>query len=909
MLKKYVVLVFFFLSVFMVSSQVKSRDVFVDAKKLLQEEKYGLAQGLFYQVYNDELTIEPQKEEALFYIAICSKRLFNEDARFWLENFVSTYPYSPKISTVNYEMGLYYYEKKLYDKTIDYFLSCGYSSDECNFKLAYSYFMIDSLSSSKYYFSKLLHGGSKYASSSRYFYAHIAYKQKHYKTALSTFLTLKDDEHFANIVPYYVSQIYFLLRRYDELIAYAEPMLDKVISSREAELNRILAEAYYHNKDYQSATEYLEAYFLKATYVNSLDKLLAGHAYHNISDYENAISYLEPLQFDADSCTQFSAYYLANSYLQLDEKEYALTAFRKAAEINHNLLLQEDAFFNYAKLSYELDLPFDNVLSILQEYLTTFKNTEHKEWVNNLMINAFQNTNRYTEALGKLKAIEYPSQDQKMAIQRLSFFIGVVTFNNGDYSQAITFFENANKFRLNEDIFLMSTYWLADSYFQLSDYSKSTKLYNNYLTLSLSSLSDFAYYNLGYSYFQQKDYQKAKNSFRKFSKVAEDSMRLNDAYLRIADCYFMLSDFRMAEKNYAKAISFTLFDVDYALYKQSVCLGLVGRYSAKESILKQIIQGHQSSIYFDDALLDLAVYYKNSNQKEKSLEFYDQLLQFTLDEELKAKIYLNKGMIYFNSGDFDKATTSFLIVINDFAKTRVFKDALAGLRAAYISIAKVDEYLAIINDLPQINISRAEQDSLTYNTAFMKFAEADYSVARNTIQQYISNFSDGIFIVDANYYLAESCKQENDSACILSAFNEVIKANSKHLEPANLYLARHYFNILDFDKSAKYYQKLEIIASNNSSKREAVIRLMIIFEKLDDAAKNVEEYAEKVLQLDKVDQKLKNKAELILARTFFNNGNFQKAEKVFNELSVKSETVIGAEATYMLAYFSFLTDS
>ena len=231
------------------------------------------------------------------------------------------------------------------------------------------------------------------------------------------------------------------------------------------------------------------------------------------------------------------------------------------------------------------------------------------------------------------------------------------------------------------------------------------------------------------------------------------------------------------------------------------------------------------------------------------------------------------------------------------------------MRAAYISIAKVDEYLAIINDLPQINISRAEQDSLTYNTAFMKFAEADYSVARNTFQQYISNFSDGIFIVDANYYLAESCKQENDSACILSAFNEVLKANSKHLEPANLYLARHYFNISDLHNSAKHYQKLEAIASNNSSKREAVIRLMIIFEKLNDAAKNVEEYAKKVLQLDKVDQKFKNKAELILARTFFNNGNFQKAEKVFNELSVKSEAVIGAEATYMLAYFSFLNDS
>ena len=101
----------------------------------------------------------------------------------------------------------------------------------------------------------------------------------------------------------------------------------------------------------------------------------------------------------------------------------------------------------------------------------------------------------------------------------------------------------------------MSTYWLADCYFRLSDYSNSIKFYNDYLALSLSSATDFAQYNLAYAYFQQKDYQKAKNSFRKFIKVAKDSMRLTDAYLRTADCYFMLSDFRMAEKNYAKAIN------------------------------------------------------------------------------------------------------------------------------------------------------------------------------------------------------------------------------------------------------------------------------------------------------------------------------------------------------------------
>lgn len=909
MIKKLFVLTLLFLSVFVLSAQIKYTAVFADAKKLFQAEKYSLAQDLFHQIYNDESALESQREEALFHIAICSKKLFNEDFRYWFDTFISTYPYSSRINAVNYEMGLYYYRQKSYDKAIDYLAKCNSTNDEYNFKLAYSYFMLDSLSSSKYYFSKLLNVNSKYTSSSNYFYAHISYKQQHYKTALTAFLKLKDDEHFANIVPYYISQIYFLQKRYGELITYAKPMLNKVISSREAELNRILAEAYYNKKDYKSATEYFEVYFQKTTHSSSLDKLQVGHAYHNISDYENAIRYLEPLQFNADSSTQFTSYYLANSYLQLDEKQYALAAFKKAADINYNPLLQEDAYFNYAKLSYELDLPFENVLSVLQQYLNIFENATHKKLINNLMISAFQNTSRYEQAFEKLEAIEYPSQQQKIAIQRLSFFIGVKAFNNADYNKAISFFENTNNYPIDEDIFAMSTYWLADCYFQLSDYSNSIKLYNDYLALSLSSATDFAQYNLAYAYFQQKDYQKSKSSFRKFIKVAKDSMRLNDAYLRTADCYFMLSEFRMAEKNYAKAINYNLFDADYALYNQSVCLGLIGKHTAKEKILKQVIEHHQTSIYVDDALLDLAVFYKNNSQKEKALDAYNKLLGFTTDEQLKAKIHSSKGMIYFNAGDIEKAIASFMVVINNFAKTIYFKDALSGLRAAYISIAKVDEYLAVVNALPQVNISRVEQDSLTYNTAFMKFAEGDYPVAKNTFKQYISNFSNGIFVVDANYYLAESCKEENDSACVLNAFREVIKANSKHLEPANLYLARYYFKLSDFKQSINYYRAVEEIATYNSSKREAIIRLMLAYKEVEEAAEAAVDYAKKVLQLDKVDQGLKNKADLILADAFFDNGNFQKAEKVFADLSQNSETAIGAEATFMLAYLSFLNDS
>ena len=907
MIRKYLLSLSLLLSFNLLLAQTNDKGIFQQAMQIYEEEKYSLAQHLFNQVYTNKLSTEVEREQSLFYLAICSKNLFNEDAEFWFDEFLDLYPYSSRINEVNYELALFYFRQSVYEKAIYYFLRCDNNNNEFYFKTAYSYFMLDSLESSKYYFGKLIGSESKYAASSTYFYAHIAYKQKHYKTALSNFLDLKKEKNFSAIVPYYITQIYFLQKKYDDLIIYTIPVLDKVISSREAELNRIIAEAYYRKKEYINSVNYFEVFFQKTTQSTALDKLQIGHAYHNIHDYENAIRFLEPLQFQDDSSNQFAAYYLANSYLNIDEKAYAIKSFKKAADYDYNLIIKEDAYFNYAKLSYELDLPFENVLDVLQSYLTNFNDAKHKKIIKNLMINAFQNTNRYEQAFEQLKEIELPTIEQKTVLQRLSFFIGVKAFNNLNYKEAVTLFEFSNQYKINDKIFAMSTYHLADCYYHIVDFEKSINLYNDFLSSSLGQKTIAAQYNLGYAYFKQSDYQKAKNSFRKFTRIAKDSMRLNDAYLRTADCYFMLSDFRLAIMNYSKAINYNLFDSDYAIYNQSVCCGLIGKSSAKVKLLKQLEENYKQSTYYDDALLDLAVYYKNSNQENLAIAYYDSLFVNTSEIEMKANVHLSKGMIFLNTNEIDKAITSFKIVLNEYANTTSFKEALSGLRAAYVSIAKVDEYLAIVNELPQISISKAEQDSLTFNTAFMKFVEGDFVVSNTTFQQYLSNFEQGIFALEANYYLAESCKNLKDTICAIKHFKYVVKSNQKHLEAANLYLARHYYSKNKLDNSNTYYQNLERIATNNNVKREAIIRLMLGFETKEN--QHSVSYAQKTLELDKLDETLRNKANIILARNYFANGNFSKAENTFSFLGKIATDKVGAEATYMIAYLNYLNDS
>ena len=107
---------------------------------------------------------------------------------------------------------------------------------------------------SKYNFH--LVGNGKYKSLSLYYYAHISYIQKLYNTSLDGFLLLSEDKIFSEIVPYYITQIYFSLGKYNDLIAYAVPILETVIDSRESEMNRLISESFFNLSDYTNAELY-----------------------------------------------------------------------------------------------------------------------------------------------------------------------------------------------------------------------------------------------------------------------------------------------------------------------------------------------------------------------------------------------------------------------------------------------------------------------------------------------------------------------------------------------------------------------------------------------------------------------------------------------------------------------------
>ena len=446
-----------------------------EASTLFVEGKYSAAQALFQKLIIDN----GADQNAHYHNAKCSKELFSADAIFLYEKFLLDFPFTSFKDEVNEDLALLYYRELDYSKAINYFLQLKNIEEfpYLTFKLAYAYFSIDSLVDAQYYFSKLVNIESKYAATSQYYSAYIAYKNGLYKTALNGFENLIEDKQFGAITPYYITQIYFFQQNYKQLIAFASPLVDGVIPSRKAEVNRLLAEAYYRTEDYENAIVHFNAYIQQDEQVSPIVHFLLGQSYFKVKQFENAINSLEKVSNTVDSIAQHAAYSLGASYLEVEQFNYALQAFKKSATYTYNLNLQEDAFYNYAKLSYQLDLPFDNTLLVLKTYLEKYDNTLHKKEIEGLMVKTFQSSSKYDEAFDALKDIHLPSNEQQRSLQQLAFFLGVKEYNKTNYNEALSYFQLATQYPEDDKIAYVNSFWLADCFYQLNSFEKSVEVY------------------------------------------------------------------------------------------------------------------------------------------------------------------------------------------------------------------------------------------------------------------------------------------------------------------------------------------------------------------------------------------------------------------------------------------------
>ncbi len=890
------------------------------ALELFEKQKYSAAQKHFQQAIKEFGASHTElKTNAEYFSALCAIELYHEDAEYLMTNFIAGHPESPRAKKAAFELAKYHYKNKKYRKAVTLFgqVDRYQLSDEelaeFYFKSGYSYFIRNELENANLAFYEIKDIKSDYTPPAIYYYAHIAYIRKNYETALENFNRLRKDENFAPIVPYYIVQILYVQGKYDEIIDYAPPLLENAIPNRATEIARIIGDAYFQKKQYEKAIPNLESYAENAKIVSREDRYQLAYSYYQTGQYEKSADLFKKVTGRNDVLSQNAYYLLADCYIKLDQKSKARLAFSSASRMDFDKSIKEDALFNFAKIAYELSYsPFNEAVEAFNQYIGTYPYSDRTDEAYDFLVMAYMSTRNYKEALNSLEKIQKKDNKIKKAYQKVAFYRGLELFNNLKYQEALDHFEKSLQFsEFNTVIKARSFYWSGEVYYQLKEYNEAVGNYKRFiLTPGAFEQNEFkiAHYNLGYAFFKRGEYPEASRWFRKFvSYIRQSRSRLlGDAYNRIADCYFVATDYQKAIEYYQYAIDLGISDTDYALFQEAFTLGLLNKHREKIIILTKLIDEFPGSAYIDDALFEQGKSYVYLEDPQQAIQKYQVILDEFPTSSYYSKALVQMGLVYFNKNQNEEAIKYYKKAIEEFQGSPEAKNALTGLKNVYVDMNDVDSYFSYIRNLGEaIHISVSEQDSLTYISGENLYMAGECERAVEALTTYIERFGQGSFLLNAHFYKAECALKQNDLQVALNSYNYVLaKPKNAFTEHSLLAAAGINFEFQNYAEALENYFLLENAAevkNNILIARVGQMRCSFLMENYHSTIEAVK----KVLVSDKVSEEIAREAYFKMGKSYYAQDDPENAGVNFRRLSKEVKSLEGAEAKYRVAEIYF----
>ena len=884
--------------------------------ELFNKEKYPAAIRLFDSfIESNDGTNKILLAEAEYYSAIAALRLFNPDSEYRMIMYISTHPESPRINEARLALADYFYQNKNYRKAGVYYETVNRQElspeklAEYFFRFGYSLYIKGDKPEALLMFSEIKDIDTEYTPPAVYYFSHIAYEQKMYQTALDGFMRLKDDETFGAIVPFYIVQMLYLQKDFDGILKMAPDLIKSAPKGREIELFRFIGDAYYNRENYKEALPYLEQYSTGAKASGREDKYQLGYCYYKTGELDKAIKVFLETGVRSDLLSQNIWYLLGDCYLQKGDKKRSQFAFGEASKMEFDKKLKEEALFNYAKLTYETSYsPFGEAIAAFQEYIDLYPGSERIEEAYNYLVGTFMQIKNYRAALAALDKIRNKDTRLEEAYQRVTFFRGLELFKNMEIESSIDLFNKSLKYeKYNKEIRARAIYWRGDANYRLGQYNDAKADYEQFMGIpGSSSLSEYnlVRYNLGYSLYNLKDYANALNHFRNFETGVTNVKPevLADTKVRIADCYYITTNYPMAVSYYDKIIDYGKIDADYAMFQKGFCLGLMNNQKGKVDILTNLTARFPSSSYIPNAIFERGRAYLVMEDYRRGENDFNTVIADYKSSPFVPRAIVQLGLLYYNLGDDQKAISQFKKVIENYKSTPEARYALTGLKNTFVDMNDVEAYFAYVKTLDGYgDVNIAEKDSLLYASGENLYMTGKCNKASEVLRNYLKEFQNGSFKLNAQFYLAECLNSAGDRDEALSLYQEVIRIpNNQFMEQSLDAASSILYDKEDFPAAFDYYERLEKVAETSESKLIALRGQLRSAYQEGDAQKTIRA-ADKIKSSAIMPEELEREATYMSGKAHYSLNESEEALRDFRKVATEVTSIEGAESKYRVA--------
>ena len=884
---------------------------------LFQNQNYGAALSSFAQYRRITADSKSQRcVDAQYYEAVSSLYLGHSDGSSKVVQFVNDNPGSIWSCHANFLYANTLFQSKKYNDALAIYEkidATSLTSDEAQqlqFNMGYAYFQSSELEKAMPLFHGLVVNEGRYKDAARYYYAHILYIKEHYEEALNNFKLLLSNKDYSNVVPSYIMQIDYINGDYKTVIDEGPAYIQKADKKRKAEMAQIVADAYFRQKDYDQALIFYQIYSKNMTrgfsrtayYQMGVCKMMKG-------DYKGAISDLQKVAGNTDVLSQYASYYLASCYANNNELKYARSAFHTAYSASFDSQISEEALFDYARLSLIPGTdPFNEAVSLLDNYIADHPNSERKTEAEEMAIYLLLNTKENDEALGRLENMKNKSAKLQTVYNDLLYETGIDNFQQGYYDRAQVYFSkvlNSKQPAINK---AQACFWMGESAYQMGDYSKAGKYLSQFKGMKeSSSLLEYglADYDLGYIHYQKNDYDAAEQCFRRFISHVDDRQKdlKTDAYIRLGDCYFMERSYANAINYYDLATRIGKRNADYAFYQQALCFGAKGDVNQKINMLNELVQTYPSTVYYEQALFEIGNTYLVHGDKRSALSSFNRLIKDRPRSSYTRQALMKVGMIYYNNNQYDQALTTLKNLVASYPNTDESREALAIIRSIYMEQNNLDEYFSYANANGG-HVKVTQQDSLAFANAENFFLDGRYQQAQTAFQYYFENFGNGAYILKAHHYALECAEKVGTEEQVLEHLNYILaQPDNDYTDNALLKIARIEYEKGNYKKAGEYYERLSRITEEPLKRIEALEGSMKSNFFMGNYDKAIE-MGESLRQSRDLTDEQVNQMNHIMGKSYFEKGNYNAAIEKLDKSARNDKSVYGAESAYYSAVAS-----
>jgi len=739
-----------------------------------------------------------------------------------------------------------------------------------------------------------------------YYYGFLSFRDRQYNEALESFRIVENEKDYATVVPYYIAQIYYIQGKKEEALKYAETKIKAGKSQYyDLEMKQMIGHSYFERKEYDKALPYQQDYVTKAEKVRREDLYELSYSYYKANKLDKAIEGFKQLSGKEDSLSQNAMYLLGDSYLRTNQKSNARNAFLFCASNSSDKKQQEISKYQYAKLSYELGYQ-DEALTSLKSFLTDYPNSEYNNEAKDLLVGVLTNTNNYREALSLLDGISNPTPNAKRLYPRILYGRATELINDGRLAEAEALIDKALKDPNNTSIVGLLSFWKGELAYRKNNLDDAIKYYNAYVSAG-SPVSGEANptnvkYNLGYCYLRKENYAAAVGFFEPLAKnpALNSDALTQDAYIRTADCYFMNRDYAKAKAMYGNVIKFSWPAEDYATFQDAMITG-VRSSKDKIALLNTMNRKFPSSSLVVDANMEIANTYISDERFNEAIPFLNNVLKGSGNASLKPQAYLKLGNAYYNLNNNPEAIRQYQALLSQYPNSSEADAALDNVKSLYVEAGKPDEYASFMRQAGR-PISVDAEDSLTWSAAEAQYNQGNVNAALTSFKAYLQKFPEGLYGIDASYYIGEIYNSRKDWNNALVGYEDVAaNAPNMYAEKAILAAARiNFFEIKNYAKAEKYFGQLNQITSSQENKLEAMrglLRSQYQQQKWSEAASSGKDLvAAKGSSSD--DKSLANMA---IAKSYQVAGQYDLALANFKTVVQLNKAALAAEARYEIA--------